>query len=676
MVARLGLILALRTHARRRAFFGATLAALCGVGALADGFDDQTPTESEVACVTTRLLVGAEFSQPPLDDALSTRFLDGYLDALDVSRDVFLQTDVDEFSWFRPDLAQTMAAQGDTWPAHMIYARFLKRLNRRVNFQTNFLQTAAFDFTGGGAWQPDHRVGPRPRDLAAARLLWENQVRADYRQEKLSGLPPANIVSKLTQHYERRLKILSSLTANELLEIYLDSLARAFDPHSDYFGHEAAQDFASEINLSLDGIGGSLESGAGGWVMGDLVPGGPAARSGLLHPGDRILAVAQGDGEPEEVTDLPVWHVIDLIRGAKGSTVRLVIAPIGESSSARKTVSLVREDIRLTNNCAQAAVVDWPQSRKVPLRLGVIDLPTFYEKSAADNNGAAADTARLITKLKQAGIAGLILDLRRNGGGSLKEAIDLSGLFISSGPVVQTRDPAGHIEVLQSSASSALYAGPLVILTSRFSASSSELVAGALQDYGRAVIVGDSATFGKGTVQIVLPLRNLVHAPGFGSVKVTVAKFYRPSGASTQLKGVTPDIVLPSETDLPSLGEAQLPNPMPWDAVARASYTNLDQVRPVLAALRSRASARIAANPGFRRLRDKLAGAVEETAGQPLVEPPAEVSAAGKGADDLDLREAENILADYIQLRVREKGIASLIRPDRGLSVPKRATRF
>lgn len=393
-------------------------------------------------------------------------------------------------------------------------------------------------------------------------------------------------------------------------------------------------------------------------------------------------------------------RVVELIRGPKGSTVRLTIIPVGRGGSAIRTVSFARDDIKLTEGYAKAVIIDLPQTNESNLRIGIISLPSFYEKNDKNVGGASADCARLIGKLKQEHVAGLILDLRCNGGGSLQEAIRLTGLFIPSAPVVQTRDASGNVKIETSSATNALYDGPLVMLTSRLSASSSEIVAGALQDYGRALIVGDSSTFGKGTVQTVVPLRQILQYHGLGAVKVTIGKFYRPNGGSTQLQGVVSDIVLPSETDMPGIGEAKLPNALSWDALPPATFTNFNLVRPILSELRDKSRARITSDPGFRCLREELAKTDEaaslslneatrrrENANAGLLKAEMDkisrddstrmsptyditladigssglhaprglarsTSAAGKLAgnipDDIELHETENILADYI----------------------------
>jgi carboxyl-terminal processing protease len=402
---------------------------------------------------------------------------------------------------------------------------------------------------------------------------------------------------------------------------------------------------------------------------------------------------------------MPSAQVVELIRGPKGSTVRLTIISMGADDSTRKTVTLVRDEIKFADEYTKATIIDLPQTNGAALRIGVLDLPLFYGKGEGEADGASADLARLIKKLKQKGVLGLILDLRHNGGGSLEEAVRLIGLFIPSGPVLQTLDPDGGVEIGISPESNALYAGPLVVLTSRWSASASEIVAGALQDYGRALIVGDSSTFGKGTVQIVVPLRKYFHQHGLGAVHVTTGKLYRPSGASTQLRGVVPDIILPSETDLPDIGETNLPNALPWDFLPPTTYAKLDMLRPVLTSLREKSQARVAVDPGFRLVREELVmtDKIEESKSLSLnetdrrrtkkqadeigaelkkvilvnaarmppvafvtldevdspellqtrkpVQPAAAVGKTGETNpdDDIELTEAENILADYIR---------------------------
>lgn len=563
-------------------------------------------TEATITRATANLLERGQFSERLVDARLSSHFLDCYLDTLDGAHLLFLKCDIDEFVRFRSDLAQMTLLEGETRPAHIMYARYLKRLAQQVDFETFVLHSAKFNFTGDDSWQADRREAPPPLDLAAAKRLWREEVREDYLREKLAGTPVVEIAPMLARRYEGLLQTMRRLKADEVLGIYLDSLAHAYDPHSDYFRREEWENFKIEMNLSLVGVGATVQAKNGYCVITDLVPGSPAALSGVLKPGDRIVAVAQGDGEPVDIVDMPPSQAADLLRGPKGSTVCLTVIPAGAGNSTRKAVSLVREEIDLTNEHASAAIIDLPQKGSSQLRIGVIVLPAFYG-TGDEKTGASADTARLIKRLKKEGVLGLILDLRHNAGGALEEAVWLTGLFVPSEPVVQTRGPMGDEEIDTSPETNALYDGPLVVLTSRLSASASEIVAGALQDYGRALIVGDSSTFGKGTVQTIVPLKAFLHRRGLGAVKVTMRKFYRPSGASTQLKGVMPDIVLPSETDLADIGEATLPNALPWDLMPPTTYAKFDLPAPVLAAVREKSQARVAADPGFRLMREQMA---------------------------------------------------------------------
>jgi len=400
-----------------------------------------------------------------------------------------------------------------------------------------------------------------------------------------------------------------------VLEIYLTSLAHAYDPHSDYMGRRQTEDFSIAMNLSLVGVGATLQPEDGYCKIRDLVPGGPAARSKLLKIGDRIVAVAQDGKTPVDVVDMPLPEAVGLIRGAKGTVVRLTIIPADSAdSSVRKTITLVRDEIKLEDQEAKARIVDLDGNGGQVSRFGIVELPSFY--SGSDNpkhpghKSATADVARLIEKLKQENVRGIILDLRRNGGGSLEEAISLTGLFIKKGPVVQTKDADGDVHVESDPDASVLYDGPLVVLTSQLSASASEILTGALQDYGRALVIGDPRTYGKGTVQSMLSLAAVMHRVGLpvhddpGSLKVTIRKFYRPDGGSTQLKGVASDIVLPSLTSALKLGEAEMADPLPWDTVPAARHAQLDRVAPWLAALRDASAKRIAADKEFSWLRE------------------------------------------------------------------------
>jgi carboxyl-terminal processing protease len=574
-------------------------------------------TEANITRLTTSLLERSQFSHHPLDSELASKFLDSYLDALDGARALLLQSDVDEFAKYRATLAQATKTAGDTTPAHLIFARYLQRLEQRVDYVTKTLKTAKFDFTGHDTFTVDRTKAPRPRDLAAATELWRQQLRSEYLQEKLADKKPDQIVTALTRRHTQQLKTVKALDSDEVLEIYLNALAHVYDPHSDYMGHEQMESFSIAMNLKLFGIGAVLEMEDGFCKIRELVPGGPAAKSGLLKPGDRIVAVAQGTKEPVDIVNMPLPRAVELIRGPKGSSVTLTILAAGAAEGAvSKKTTLVRDEIKLEDQEAKASIMDLPAGKGGPLRVGVIDLPSFYAEMGRQGDGhrsATADVAALLTKLKAEHVGGVVLDLRGNGGGSLEEAINLTGLFIRKGPVVQTRGPDGDIELGQDNDPAVLYDGPLVVMISRFSASASEILAGALQDYGRALVVGDSSTFGKGTVQNVLPLARAMDRGGLaysydpGALKVTIRKFYRPSGASTQLRGVASDIVLPSTSDFGEVSESSLKDPLKWDTVPAARFEAVNQVKPYVPTLKERSAKRVTATKSFAFLAEEIA---------------------------------------------------------------------
>lgn len=570
--------------------------------------------EAQIAATSARLLDRAHFLGERFDDAVSERFFDNYLKALDPGRLHLLQSDIDEFTAYRDALDDLTLGNGDTTPAHKIYARFVERLGQRVAYAKEALAKGQFDFSGNDTWRTQRDDLPWPRDVAEARGLWESELRSECLQEKLAGKQPAEIARTLLRRYDRMLHTTEELARKDVFEIYMNALAHAYDPHSDYMGPSQMEDFAIQMNLKLCGVGATLQSDDGYCKIKDLVAGGPAARCGKIHPGDRIVAVQQDKEEAADIVDMPLHKAVELIRGPKGTRVLLTIIPANAADeSVRKTVALVRDEIRLEEQEAKARIVDMPRNGG-PVRMGVIDLPAFYSdmdgRRGEARKSATEDVARLLRKLVDEGVEGVVLDLRRNGGGSLDEAISLTGLFIPTGPVVQTKDASGRLQVGVDTDPQILYKGPLVVLTSRLSASASEIVAGALQDLGRALIIGDPSTFGKGTVQSLVPLADVMKRNGAppiedpGSLKLTIAKFYRPGGSSTQLRGVAPDIALPSPTDLPKIAELEMDNAIHWDAVAPARFAPLNLVGPYLPELQSRSASRIEADPEFAWLRE------------------------------------------------------------------------
>jgi carboxyl-terminal processing protease len=436
-------------------------------------------------------------------------------------------------------------------------------------------------------------------------------------EQKISDENAKEIVKMISRRYTRVLRIIQEYDNDDVLQVYLTALAHCYDPHSDYMSGPELENFTIGMSLHLFGIGALLQSEDGICKIKELKPG-PATDSGKLKANDKIVAVAQGTNEPVDVVDMPLKKVVDLIRGPQDTEVRLTVVPADASDpSVRKVVPLVRKEIKLEDGEAKAKIYEIPDGPNQVLRLGMIDLPSFYSDFGSDGQAGAepksttTDVAKLVRKLTQEHVAGIILDLRRNGGGSLEEAINLTALFTKGGPVVQVRDFDDTRKTY--SATNQVYEGPLVVLTSRFSASASEILAGALQDYGRALIVGDSSTHGKGTVQSLIELSRVLRGQGNfntnanpGALKITIRKFYRASGSSTQLKGVVPDIVLPSVNNELEVGETSLDNPLQWDTIEAAKYPHSSQIQQVLAELKKRSEARVAKDPDFAWVREDM----------------------------------------------------------------------
>jgi carboxyl-terminal processing protease len=594
------------------------------------------PNDPRIAYVTARLLVESHYSQLPFDAEMSAKFFDAYLESLDPSREDFLQSDLDEFAHYRTNLdALTIGGRGkaDLTPAYDIFQRFLERLQQHVAYVDDLLKEDKFSFTGDDRILIDRRHAPYPKDLDDAKQIWRDQLRYQYLQEKLSRETQSanaatnstvkisatnDIAATLARHYKWNFSIFSKWDSTDVLQYYLDALMHAYDPHSDYLNNAHAADFSIQMNLSLFGIGAQLTEDDGYCTIASLLPGGPAAKSKQLKEKDRIVAVAQGSNPPVDVVDMELSKVVQLIRGPKGTEVRLTISRADDGAARRvlPPLSLTRDEIKMEDSEAKAQLIELPDGKGGTNRLGVINVPGFY--APTDLSGRpdqptpkfiSADTAKLIKKLEDENVAGIIIDLRNNGGGSLEEAIKFTGLFITNGPVVLVRDGDGRVQTDVADSTNQLYSGPLAVLVNHSSASASEIAAAALQDYGRALIVGDTSTFGKGTVQQLMPLRPFVLSATSdpGTAKITIRKFYRISGGSTQFKGVIPDIILPDKLSYwPDLGEGSLDNPLPWDTIPSANYDSLNLVQPYLGEIAARSGTRIATNRDFVFIRQDI----------------------------------------------------------------------
>jgi carboxyl-terminal processing protease len=575
----------------------------------------------QVAISVARWLEQGHYTREKLDEKMSARFLQTYLTTLDYNKLYFTQKDVDEFENKYASTLGDSVLRGDLGPAREIFARFRQRVEDRVAKNKKLTQKK-YTFDSNRTVEINRQNAPWPKSQEEADRIWQDRIEAELLKEDLAELklrPPQETV---TRRYEQVLRNVREMEEDDVVKTFLSALAQTYDPHSEYLSPSDLENFQISMKLSLVGVGAVLSSEDGYAKVKEVVPGGPADRDGRLTVNDRIAAVAQGEAEFEDVVDMKLDKVVEKIRGKKGTLVRLLVIP-GEATdpSKRKIIEIRRDEVKLKDQEAKAEVLDLDGQSGNSVRIGWITLPSFYANM--ENRGApkstTEDVAALISRLKREGIQGLVIDLRRDGGGSLEEAINLTGLFIPRGPVVQAKDSNGKITVSQDTNPELVYNGPLIVLVNRLSASASEIFAAALQDYGRAVIVGDERSFGKGTVQTVLDLGRLMSpfslgTADAGALKLTIQKFYRVRGGSTQLKGVESDIVLPSLTDNSEIGEGSLKNRLAYDEVAPVKIVDSMAATPLfLDELRARSAQRIVGDPEFRytiedmsRVREKI----------------------------------------------------------------------
>src|SRR5436189_420007 len=560
-----------------------------------------------------RLLEEGHYTRQKLNEEVSKKFLQTYLEMLDFSHLFFTQEDVDAVT---AKYGNSMAGDvllGTMKPAYEIYTLYTKRVDERVAKIKELLKQP-IDFKSNATVELSRQKSPWPKNEPEADQLWRGRIANELLQEHLSEHPiepPAQLVSR---RYERLARTVHEQDKDEQMKLFLDALAQTYDPHSEYLSKADMKNFSINMGLSLVGIGAMLRTEDGYAKIESLVPGGPAQVDGRLKVGDRITAVGQATGEFVDVRDMRLDKVVEMIRGKKGSKVRLLVIPTDAADpSKRKNVELVRDEIKLKDQEARADIIIKKDDEGRPVKLGWITLPSFYADMDHHAKSTTKDVMALLKRLKKENIAGLVVDLRRNGGGSLEEVISLTGLFLKSGPIVQTKGANGNIVVSSDPDPGISYNGPLVVLTSRQSASASEIFAAALQDYGRALIVGDKNTFGKGTVQTILEIGRFTSLLGSrsqedGALKLTIQKFYRVAGGSTQLHGVASDIVLPTLSDLPEFGEGALKNCLPYDEVPKARYTKWSDSNPQLFIdeLKRRSETRVQANPEFRYVMEDI----------------------------------------------------------------------
>ena len=559
-----------------------------------------------------RLLEEGHYTHQPLNDEVSKKFLRTYLELLDFSHLFFTQKDVDALYGKHGTSIDDDVLLGNLKPAYEIYELYQKRVDDRVAKVKEQLKKPV-DFKTDGTIEISRQKAPWPKDEAEADDIWRGRIANELLQESLSEHPIEPGPQLVARRYDRLMRNVHEEDKPEQVKLFLAALAQTYDPHSEYLSKADLKNFSINMGLSLVGIGAMLRSEDGYAKIESLVAGGPAQKHGGIKVGDRITAVAQGAAEFNDVRDMRLDKVVEQIRGKKGTKVRLLVIPADAADpSKRKTIEIVRDEIKLKDQEARADIIIKKNKNGEPVKLGWITLPSFYADMEHHNKSTTRDVLLLLKRLKKENIAGLVVDLRRNGGGSLEEAISLTGLFLKSGPIVQTKGSNGNIVVSSDPDPSVAYGGPLVVLTSRQSASASEIFAAALQDYGRALIVGDRNTFGKGTVQTILEIGRFTSLLGSGSqedgaLKLTIQKFYRVAGGSTQLNGVASDLVLPSLTDLPEFGEGSLKNCLPYDEVPKARYTKWpDSPQIFLEELKRRSTARVNQSPEFHYIMEDM----------------------------------------------------------------------
>jgi len=540
---------------------------------------EMSPRQPLISRTVTELIETWHYSRQPLDNSLSSAILDQYLDILDSNRVYFLASDVAGFGQYRYELDEKSRA-GELEPAFDIFNRFRNRVSQRLTYALSLLDTEP-DFSLDEDFRWDRTELGWPSSEAEMQEIWRLRVKNDALNLIMADQTWEDAAQTLRERYERIHNDIGKLDADDAFEYFMNAVAHTMDPHSNYLSPEDSEEYRIDMSLSYEGIGARLSEEDDFVEVVEVIPGGPADLDGQLKALDRITAVAEGDGEFTDVIGWQLEDVVDRIRGPGGSVIRLRVLPAGsEPGSPQRVIALTRDKVKLEEQAAQKDLQVVPLDDGSEYRIGVITVPKFYQDFAARTSGEAdytstsRDVARLILELEQDGIDGLVMDLRKNGGGHLSEAIELSGLFIDNGPVVQVKETTGQLDRHRDPSDGALYDGPLAVLVDRYSASASEIFAAAIQDYERGIIIGQQ-TFGKGTVQNLFNLDRAARDAdaGFGQLTLTIGKYYRVTGDSTQNLGVRPDIVLPSDIPAEAVGENTRDTALPWDRIEATRFS-------------------------------------------------------------------------------------------------------
>ncbi|MDM7858231.1 carboxy terminal-processing peptidase [Thiopseudomonas acetoxidans] len=552
------------------------------------------------------LLKRHHYNKPPLDSERSQKIYDSYIKMLDPARIFFTAEDLKQFQPWQTEFDKFLT-KGDLQPGFTIYKRYLARFNGYLNYaQTQLAQGInSFDFSVDESFETDREKADWPHNQAELENLWRMRLKDEVLRLKITGKEDSAILELLTKRYKNQQKRLLQTRSEDVFQAYINAFTQSYDPHTSYLSPENAENFDINMSLSLEGIGAVLQNDNEYVKIVRLVPAGPAEKSKQLAPADKIIAVGQGKKELVDVIGWRLDEVVKLIRGPKGSMVRLEVIPASNAPNdqSSKVVTITREAVKLEEQAAKKSILELEQNGRIS-KVGVIEIPTFYLDFKAYRSGdpnyksTTRDVRKLISELNQEGVEGIVIDLRNNGGGSLQEATELTGLFIEHGPTVLVRSSDGQVDILADEQQGAFYRGPLTVLVNRLSASASEIFAGAMQDYHRALVIGGQ-TFGKGTVQSIQPLNH-------GELKLTLAKFYRVSGKSTQHQGVIPDIHYPADFDIEQIGESSLPEAMPWDSIEPAVKPFANPFKPYLDQLQTRHEQRTEKNPDFIYNRERL----------------------------------------------------------------------
>lgn len=574
--------------------------------------------QQKTTMVINQALERFHYRKVSLNDEFAEHIYENYIEALDPNRSFFLRHDFDRFKRNVHRLDEDLL-RGKLDLAFEIFRLYRQRVDERVRFAISLLD-GGFDFSRNESYRFDRSEAERAKNREELDEIWRKRVKNDWLGLRLSGKEEEKIPELLRKRYEGLARRVRQFDSDDVFQAFVNAYTESLEPHTSYMSPSTSENFDISMRLSLEGIGAVLRADNEYTVVQRTIPGGPAEQSGQIRGGDRIVGVAQGlDGVMEDVIGWRLQDVVDMIRGPKGSVVRLQILPKSAGSDGKtREISIVRNEIKLEDQAAKSYLIeDMGDAPKA--RIGVIEIPAFYRDFRAESSGdkdfrsTTRDVRVLIEELERQGVAGIVVDLRGNGGGSLTEATELTGLFIDEGPVVQVKNSFGKVEVETDPDPGIVYRGPLAVLVDRNSASASEIFAGAMQDYGRGIVIGEP-TFGKGTVQTLIDLNRFV--PGnddLGRLRLTMAEFFRVSGGSTQLRGVVPDIEFPTALSIEEHGERSLDNPLPWDRIDPARYTRFS-VDSQMDSLRQRSNDRIRRDAGFDMLtaREKVLKEVED----------------------------------------------------------------